>query len=250
MRSVVTTALSVLLLAGCTAAPDPGASPVAASPAAEVPGLLWTTPAQARDLLREQGLTARFVPDERCDVPPERVTGSAPATGGPAPDDGVVRVRVATSPPAAFCAYGVEGRLATRLLDLARTGTGGPRFADEVEVHVDGRLVRTLDRADARDPELWGDPSPLAWLVEEAARPAAVEVAAQALPADRRTCDLDQLTQALCDRPSVRVQVLPDVPETVGWYSCAGVRLYRERGRVDAVALTCSVESVADLFVD
>lgn len=244
VRSVGVCMLVSATLVGCTS-DDPG-NRESDPETVHVPQLLMMTLEQATERLDEVGLRVkvRYGALNECDLPDGRVISSDPAPSSTLDPGAKVVVHLAGRPGGgtAYC-VGPEQfeETAIPLLDLARFGEGGPRFAAEVQIWIDGHRTRTLTAQQPGDPEAWGDPSPLTDLVAateeyrtERGRVQSPSIWSMGDEGSQFACGPDDPPQALADRESVVVTV--DHSYEGPHPTCHWFRVYQDQqGRVDAV---------------
>lgn len=143
--------------------PDAGrVAPVvlAGTPDGTVPSVFGHTRESASALLEDRGLQVRYGKQISCD-PAGRPVGTEPTTGAPVQPGETVTVLLSYQGATTDCM--ADLREPWRFVDFA-TGRGpSPRFADDVELFVDGVPTGTLSGADAARGE-WGAGSALSIL--------------------------------------------------------------------------------------
>ena len=237
------------LVVACTD-DDPGRSApeVPAAASVKVPQLLMMTPEQATETLDRLGLRTviRYGAWNECDLPEGRVTETKPAPLRVVDRGATVVVRVTGGGGIGGAAYCIGPEAfeenAIALLDLARFGKGGPPFAPQVEIWIDGERARTLTTEAAEDPAAWGDPSPLTRMVAalEVIRRYGGKLRSPSIWSMRDrggqfSCGPNDPPGALSRRESIVVTI--DDHEEHAESGCHWVRVYRDaQGRVDALA--------------
>lgn len=130
---------------------------LAGTPDGAVPSVFGHTRESAALMLAQQGLEVRFDEQISCE-PAGRPVGTAPAAGAEASPGSTVTVLLAHQGATTDC--GGDRRQPWLFVDFA-TGRGpSPRFADAVDLFVDGARSGTLSGADAARGR-WGEGSAL-----------------------------------------------------------------------------------------
>jgi hypothetical protein len=173
-------ATAVLLLAGCSSAPEVAVGgPASSATSAQLPEPTTThvvqdgagRPARVgvligsrlRDVrlgLRDLGLQVDVRHRARC--LPGVVLAQRPAPGARLERGGTVHLVVARAPAAATCIHPPGIAVSRALRAWALGDAPPPAFADRVRLLVANRPVRTLSDLEAADPERWTLPVPYA----------------------------------------------------------------------------------------
>ena len=209
----------------------------------QVPSLFGYDGTTAQALLEDRGLVVTLKQRRACEVL-DRVLGSIPPAGAPyrSGDDIVVY----TSLPADVeCLSNYTDReTAWRMLDFANGRSEAPEFADRVFVYAAAsRPAVVLTGAEAADPANWRPTQVLTALRDASTEVALVDERplTYSLPVIRVTAATDGLGRCGVPEPSVAgdADAFAVLIRPPGGGSGCGVRLevYRDAGRIDAVAL-------------
>lgn len=118
-----------------------------------IPLLFGQTVASATKELRKAGWTVRVEHDVRVCQPYDRVWDTLPSVGTALPRGH--RVTILAARAAADCSLGDMSEPAWSLMDLAFGRGGTSALAPRVNLWLGDRFHRTLERADAADPDAW-----------------------------------------------------------------------------------------------